>query len=110
MSVTRTRLRLIEGRLARRPAPPPAPTGFDPYRLTPREMAELDELLALVPRRPGERWDLEPLTNDQLERMTELTEKAHGVPSSPAFFGMRHRDPGVGECKCVACARQAKGA
>lgn len=96
---TKTRLRLIEGHLSRRPVPPPAPTTFDSHRLTPREMAELDELLGPIAPLPGERWDLKGLTLEQVERATDLMNKAHGIAPSPAYPYMAHRDPGIGPCR-----------
>ncbi len=108
MSGTRTRLRLIEGRLPRRPAPPPS--SFDPARLGPREQGELDELLALATPRPGARWDWSALSDEQLERTSDLVNKGHGIAASPAYYGMPHRPPGIGECRCVDCERKAKGA
>jgi len=96
------RLRLVY----HRPEPPAGPTTFDPTRLTMREQDELDTLLAPIAPLPGERWNLEPLTAEQLDRSLDLMNKAHGVPPSPAYVGMRHRDPGIGPCRCPACEKE----
>ena len=92
----------------RRREPPPGPgTSFDPQRLSFAEQIELDDLLRPLAPLPGERWDLDSLTDEQLERAAELTRKAEGLPPSPAFRYMRHRDPGIGPCLCAACLATA---
>lgn len=99
---TEFRLLKLERRLPRRPPPSPA-SGFDPSRLTMREQYELDQLYAVLSPGVGRRQALAALTDAQLERMTELTQKAEGVgPSAPYRF-MKHRDPGIGECWCADC-------
>lgn len=92
------RLRLV----SRRP-PPRGPSSFDPTRLSFAEQIELDDLLAPLAPVPGQEWDLEPLTTEQLARSAELMRKAEGRPPEPAYFGMPHRDCGIGPCRCVAC-------
>lgn len=95
------RLVRLEQRRPRRPAP--AASSFDPTRLTMREQWELDRLLAPLAPLPGERWELGPLTDAQLDRSAALMDKAHGIPPSPAYRDMPHRDPGIGPCRCRDC-------
>ena len=106
---TEGRLVRIEDRLRRRPAPP-APTTFDPTRLTPREAYELDQLLAPLAPLPHEEG-LAALTDEQLERVVELMDKAHGIAPPDPWSYMAHRDPGIGECWCggVGRCRQQEG-
>ncbi len=87
----------------RRREPPSVPSAFDPMRLSFAEQIELDDLLRPLAPLPGERWDLDSLSVEQLERAAELTNKAEGLPPSPAYRYMKHRDPGIGPCLCAAC-------
>ena len=100
MTTITRRLVVLEERRRRQPPPPP-PSGFDATRLTSREQGELDELLAvLTPPHYGRRWDLDPLSVEELERLDELTRKGHGLPPAPPYPYMKHRDPGIGVCRC----------
>lgn len=100
---TEFRLLTLERRIRPRPAPSPALTTFDPTRLTMREQYELDQLLAVLHPLPGERPDFDVLSDAQLERMSDLTNKAHGVEPSAPYMYMPHRDFSTGECLCGAC-------
>jgi hypothetical protein len=103
---TEFRLLKLERRLPRRPPPSPA-SGFDPSRLTMREQYELDQLLAQYEPGLGRRQALAALTDEQLERMTELMRKAEGVGPSAPYRYMPHREPGSGPCWCVDCLATA---
>jgi len=93
------RLRLVY----RLPALRTGRSTFDPTRLSFAEQIELDDLLRPLAPLPGERWSLDPLTDAQLDRSSELTNKAHGIPPSPPYRSMPHRDPGIGPCRCADC-------
>lgn len=93
------RLASLEKR--RPPRAPRAGSSFDPARLTAPEWEELDGILAPFATAP-----LDRMTDAHLDRAVELTRKAEGQPLAPAHVGMRHRDPAIGPCRCVACARQ----
>ena len=99
MSVNR-RLAVLEERRRRQPPPRP-PTPFDSSRLTMRQQAELDTLLAHLVPLPGEHWALEELTTEELERMNELVRKAHGLAPEAPYPYMRHRDADIGPCRCA---------
>ena len=107
MTAIETRLVHLET-VCQRP-PPPAATAdrdFDPARLAFAEQIEMDGLLALIePAGRRGRPDYGALDDAQLERLADLDRKAHGIPPEPAYFGMAHRDPGIGPCRCVACDR-----
>lgn len=100
---TEFRLLTLERRIRPRPALSPTLTTFDPMRLTMREQYELDQLLAGVAPLPGGRWDYARLSDDHLDRLTDLTRKAEGVEPSAPYRFMKHRDPGIGECWCADC-------
>ena len=79
---------------------------FDATRLTFAEQGEMDGLLALLePAGRRGRPDYGALADAQVERLDQLNRKARGVPPEPVYFGMHHRDPGIGPCRCVACDR-----
>ncbi len=105
---TEFRLLKLERRLPRRPPPSPALAGFDSSRLTMREQYELDQLYAHLAPLPGERPDFDVLTTPQVERMSQLTDKAYGVEPPRAYAYMRHRDAGSGPCLCggATCRQQ----
>lgn len=84
MSSLSTRLDRLRLAFARRPAPPPAPPSFDPTRLTLREMAELDDLLARVGRRPNGHADFGALSDDELARLDDLDGRCLGAPLGAA--------------------------
>ena len=102
MSLARRLDRLSVVYRAPRPARGPA-SEFDATRLSFAEQAELDDLLRPPEPLPGERVDLQGLTDEQLDRAHELLRKAHGLPPEPAYDYMPHRDPGIGPCRCAAC-------
>ena len=87
----------------RRPEPPSGPSAFDATRLSLAERVELDDVLRHVAPLPGKGWDFDSLSVEQLERAVELTNKAEGLAPSAPFLYMKHRDPGIGPCLCMAC-------
>jgi len=91
----------------RREPPPVRATSFDAKRLSFAEQIELDDLLRPLAPLHGERWDLDSLSVEQLERATELTRKAEGEGPPAAYHYMKHRDPGMGPCLCAACLKEA---
>ena len=108
------RLLRLEDHRRRLPPPPPAPPGFDAKRLDSCEMWEMDRLLERVEYRPDApspfaRWDgLEALCDCRLERLRELTGKAHGLPPATNY---RHLGPGAVPCPdpgCLAGAVEAE--
>lgn len=93
------RLRLVYRR------PEPRPSAFDAARLTPAEWEELDGILAPLATLSGAPLPIDRLTDAQLDRACELSRKGDGLPPEPAYFGMRHRDAGIGPCRCAGCER-----
>jgi hypothetical protein len=63
-----------------------ATTRYDTSALSPFEQYELDGLLAKIeqrPRRPNGRPDYSGLSDDELDRMTELAEKMQEASHEP---------------------------
>ena len=103
MSQLDSRINKLRVVYRRREPPPERATSFDSMRLTFAEQIELSDLLRHVAPLPGERWDFDALSVEQLARAAELTNKGEGRPPSPAYHYMKHRDPGIGPCLCAAC-------
>ena len=101
------RLIVLEAHRRRRP-PPPAPSTFDAARLRPRERHELDRLLAPHAPRPGESWNLDGLSVEELEQVCALVRKGHGLPAPAPFAYMAHRPASLGPCWCAGdgCGRE----
>ncbi len=82
-TVLRRRLDRIGAALPE-PRPPSRPVNL--AALTPAEMAEVEALAARCTRDPsgrrfGDRWDLDVLSDSELERLEVLLRKVHGSPS-----------------------------